>query len=72
LRNSVLKDVGEVKNVIQTFLKNKVKFAICTDGPEMYQSSIYKEYEFLLDNKILTQKEIDQCTKHALAATFIK
>lgn len=72
LRNSVLKNVSEVKNVIKTFLKNSVKFAICTDGPEMYQSSIYKEHKFLLDNRILTQKEIDQCTKNAMAATFVK
>jgi adenosine deaminase len=72
LRNSVLKNVGEVKNVIRTLLKNKVKFAICTDGPEMYQTSIYQEHSFLLENKIMTQKELDQSTKNALKATFIK
>ncbi len=72
LRNSVIKDIKELKNVIRTLLKNKIKFAICTDGPEMYQTSILKEHQFLLENKIMTQKELDQSTKYALAASFIK
>jgi adenosine deaminase len=72
LRNSVLKNVAEVKNVIRTLLKNKVKFAICTDGPEMYQTSIYDEHKFLLENKIMTQKELDQTTRNAIKASFIK
>ncbi len=72
LRNSVIKNVADLKNVIKILLKNKVKFAICTDGPEMYQTGINKEHQFLLDNKIMTQKELDQATKHALEASFIK
>lgn len=72
LRNSVIKSVADLKSTIRSLLKNKVKIAICTDGPEMYQTGINKECEFLLANKIMTQKEIDQCTKNALAASFIK
>lgn len=72
LRNSVVKDIKELKFVIRTLLKNKVRFAICTDGPEMYQTSILKEHEFLLKNKIMSQKELDQSTRHAIAASFIK
>lgn len=72
LRNSVVKDIAELKKTIRTLLKNKVRFAICTDGPEMYQTSILKEHEFLLQNKIMTQKELDQSTRNALAASFIK
>jgi adenosine deaminase len=72
LRNSVTKDVKELKWIIQTLLKNEIKIAICTDGPEMYRTSILKEHEFLLKNKILTQKELDQTTQNAREATFIK
>lgn len=72
LRNSVFKNTAELKNAIRTLIKNKIKFCICTDGPEMYQTSITKEHQFLLDNKIMSQKEIDASIKHALNASFIK
>ncbi len=72
LRNSVAKNPAEVKLIIRTLLKNKIKFAICTDGPEMYQTSIRKENKFLMDHKIMSQKELDNATKIAFEASFIK
>jgi adenosine deaminase len=72
LKNNVVKDLKELKNIYRTLLKNKVKFTINTDGAEMYRTNILKEHELLLTNKILTQKEIDNCTKIALDSTFIK
>jgi adenosine deaminase len=72
LRNSVFKTAGELKHTIRTLLKNKVKFAICTDGPEMYQTNIYKEQEFLKKSGIMSQKEIDQATAWAMDASFIR
>ena len=71
LRNSVIKDTKQMKNIIQTLLKNKIKFTINTDGPEMYRTNIFEEQEFLRQEGILIQKEIDQCTKWAFEATFI-
>jgi adenosine deaminase len=72
LHNSVVKNVSELKSIYQALLKHKVKFTINTDGPEMYRTNIHKEQEFLITNKILTRAQIDQCTKWAFDATFIK
>lgn len=72
LRNSVIKSVKQLKTTIRTILKNNIKFAICTDGPEMYKTNVHKEEEFLLKNGILSQKELDQATKWAFEASFIK
>lgn len=72
LRNSIVKDIKELKKIIRTLLKNKVRFTINTDGPEMYLTNIYKEQEFLIKNKILTQKEVAQCTRWAFESSFIK
>lgn len=72
LRNSVVKDVRELKKIIQTILKNKIKFVICTDGPEMYNTNIAKEHAFLKHNNILSQKELDMTVKWATEASFIK
>lgn len=72
LKNSVVKDAKELKAIYRALLKNKIKFTINTDGPEMYRTNIRKEQEFLLKNGILTSREIDQCTRWAFEASFIK
>ena len=72
LRNSVVKNVAGLKTIIKTFLRHRVKFAVCTDGPEMYKTNIAKEQEFILKNRIMNQKEIDQATKWAFEASFIR
>lgn len=71
LRNSIVKNIGELRQIVRTLLKNKIKFTINTDGPEMYVTNLYKEQEFLRKNRILTDKEIRKCTKWAFEATFI-
>lgn len=72
LRNSVIKNPVGLKKTLRTLLANKIKFAICTDGPEMYQTNILKEHEFLVKHGILNQKEIDQTVQWAREASFIK
>lgn len=72
LRNSVVKNLKEMKSIFDTLLKNKIKFTINTDGPEMYMTNIHKEQKFLIKNKILTQKQVLQCNKWAFDASFIK
>jgi adenosine deaminase len=72
LRNSVLGNYGEVAEVFKTLLANKIKFAICTDGPEMYQTHIYQEQANLLQHAALTGREIDRAAEWAFKASFIK
>ncbi len=72
LRNNVVKNLKQMKEIYRALLKNKVKFTINTDGPEMYCTNIHKEQQMLVKNKILTQKQVDQCTKWAFEASFVK
>lgn len=72
LKNSVVKDVGELKNLIRMLLRHKVKFCLNTDGPEMYRTNVLMEEEFLKREKILSEKELVQCRKNAFAASFLK
>ena len=72
LRNSVFRDVRGLKHAIGQLLLHGVKFAICTDGPEMYQTHLYQEEEFLRSHGIMTAREIDRARKAAFDATFIK
>lgn len=71
IKNSVMPNAASVRRAIRNLLKYKIKFSICTDGPETYQTNIYKEHEFLLKNRILNRKELDQTVEWGMAASFI-
>jgi len=72
LRNSVFKNTAQLKTAVRALLKHNVKIAICSDGPEMYRTNIAKEQQFLLEKKIMSQKEIDETIKNGFEASFIK
>jgi adenosine deaminase len=72
LRNSVIKDVGTLKKTFAALIAHDVPFALCTDGPEMYQTHLYQEEAFLLENGILTEAQIDEARRHAFVASFIE
>ena len=70
--NSVVKNSGELKKIIKTLIKNKIKFTINTDGSEMYDTNIFKEQEFLVKSGILSRKDINLSTKWSFEASFVK
>jgi len=71
LRNSVFANVEEIKVAIRTIADNKVKFALCTDGPEMYQTHVYQEKAFLVEQGVLSPKEIAHAEMIAFKASFV-
>jgi adenosine deaminase len=71
LRNSVIADVDRMRETFGRLLEHDVRFAICTDGPEMYQTHLYQEEAFLLENGILAPRDIDRARKTAFSASFI-
>lgn len=72
LKNSIVKNIPELRKIYKTLIDYKIKFTINTDGPEMYRTNIYKEQEFLRKNKILTQAQILKTNEWAFQASFIK
>jgi adenosine deaminase len=66
-----VKDKEELKLILKTFKKEKINFCINTDGPEVFQTNLLKEIEFLLQNKILNENDILEANKTAFASTFI-
>lgn len=72
LKNSMVKDVDELRTIIRAIFDAGVKITINTDGPEMYQSNICDEENFLEENGILSKDEIAQCRKWAFEVSFIK
>jgi adenosine deaminase len=72
LRNSKVKNIKELAGIIQAYKRNKIRFTINTDGPEMYRTNVCREEELLVRNDILTENDIVQCRKNAFASSFIQ
>jgi len=72
LKNSKLPNVEALKTTIRTLLDNDVKLTLNTDWAVMYNINIVKEEEFLLENNIVSEKEIKQMYKNAFEYSFIK
>ena len=72
LHTKLIKDYDRLREIYSQLKKHKVPFTINTDGPEMQRISLRGEYEKLLDNRILTQKEILRANVIASNASFIK
>ena len=72
LKSGIAKSFDHLKKMIQTLQQNKVKLTINTDGPEMYQTNVYKEQQLLINQKILTKAEVSQCIQNGFKASFIK
>lgn len=71
LRNSKIKDVGALRSLIRTYIEKGIMFTINTDGPEMYRTNMHKEERFLIENDILSEKELRICRKHSFKARFV-
>ena len=72
LRCGVIPSVAKMKKIYQTLAEGGVGLTINTDGPEMYKTNLYKELEFLKDNKIFSQSQLNEFMRNAFRASFIK
>ncbi len=71
LLTKTVKDLKELKFILQTFKRERVKFCLNTDGPEVFQTNLLKEIELLLTNKILDERDILKANMTAFLSTFI-
>lgn len=72
IHTGVVKNLYDFKTIFALLKKHKVPFTINTDGPEMLQTDLINEYQLLLDNNILTQEDLQNCSATAKKASFIK
>jgi len=66
-----VRDVAEVRYILDTLRANRVPFTINTDGPDMLMTTILKEYQFLLQQGIFTDEDVVRCNQTALDASFL-
>ncbi len=71
LNTRVISGWDEFRWVFDTFRRNKVKFTINTDGPEMLRTYIRDELNTLGRLGILSVEEQQQCAEWARQASFV-
>jgi len=72
LRRGIFHNAQDLKQMFETLNQAEVKYAICTDGAEMFSTNPAKERDFLLNNGILTKTQIEQSEEWARQASFLK
>jgi adenosine deaminase len=70
LRTRAVRDVAELRHILDTLRAHDVPFTINTDGPQMLQTSLVKEYQLLLDEGIFTPEDVRRAIQTAYSASF--
>src|SRR3989344_3842138 len=69
---NAVKDLAEMKTILRTFIDNDIKFTINTDWPEVIEGAhLWRQYQMLIDEKIMTEEELKQSSMAAFESTFI-
>lgn len=72
LVTKAVENIDEMRFILRTLVENKVKFSINTDWPEVIEGcQLQTQYQFLIDNNMLSEEELKKCNQDAFAATFI-
>jgi len=71
LKVGVFKNTAALKHAYRTLFEAGVKLTINTDGPEMYETNLWAEINFLITNHVFSREEIKQLIKNAFDATFV-
>lgn len=67
-----MKDLKDMKRILHKFMEYDVKFTINSDNPQLLQTNVSNEMDLLYKNGILDKKQIEQCLKNSLEASFIR
>lgn len=71
LNCSVIADMNEMKTAIRALVDHGVRITLNTDGPQMHNTSLLKEFALMREHKILTEEEIEKVRKEAFTASFL-
>ena len=72
LRTRAVASLDELGAVLRTFENAGVRYTINTDGPYLLNTHLRLEYEMLLDNKILSEAEVERSVAVSRAASFVR
>ena len=71
LRTRAVRDIEDLRRVLDTLRAYGVKFTINTDGPQMLNTNLVKELRMLLEHGIFTDADVRQAITTAYDASFL-
>jgi adenosine deaminase len=71
LDTRVVRDMEHMRTIYRALKDNHVKYTINTDGPEMLVTNLRNEMAILLNNKVLTERDLVMANKQAFSSSFI-
>ncbi|MSP14307.1 MAG: adenosine deaminase [Chloroflexi bacterium] len=71
LQTGAIRNIDEMRFVLQTFLSHGVRFSLNTDGPDMLLTSIRKEMALLLRHGILNLQQLEDTNTWARESSFL-
>jgi adenosine deaminase len=71
LRTRAVRDIEELRTIMNSLRRHGVRFTVNTDGPQMLQTSLVKEYQLLLEHGIFTDEDVLASISLAHDASFL-
>ncbi len=72
IATKAVKDMDEMRHILRTFTENGVRYCINTDWPEIIEDChLRRQFSLLLEEKVLTEKELRAANDTAFEASFI-
>ncbi|MBI5134888.1 adenosine deaminase [Candidatus Uhrbacteria bacterium] len=71
LNIGTIASVSKLKKMYRALYEARVELTINTDGPEMYGTTLWKEFNFLRENGVFTEEELSELRSNAMKATFV-
>ncbi|MBF6589744.1 MAG: adenosine deaminase [Ktedonobacterales bacterium] len=71
LRTKAVRDLQELRFILDTLRTHDVPFTINTDGPEMLLTNVVGEFRLLLEHGMLTEADVRRCVATAHSASFL-
>ncbi len=72
LRTHAVKDLAELRGILQRFFNAGVKVTINTDGTYLLGTTLRQEFDLLLDAGTISFEQAELCIANARAASFIR
>ena len=72
LQIQVIKSEEEMKKIYRSLYDSGVILTINTDGPEMHGTTLWKEFNFLLEKQIFAKDELNSLIQNAFDSTFVR
>ncbi len=71
LRTKAVRDVAQLREILDALRANGVRFTINTDGPEMLMTDLANEYRLLLEQGIFDDADVCRSIATAQEASFL-